>query len=73
MYKIQLDSFGQPINVWVGDEPKKLSKNAKRKAKRYAIKFKKITARAKLEKMIAVLNMSGHNCGIQEDNAKAQK
>jgi hypothetical protein len=50
MQKIMLDSYGQPINVWVEDEPKKQSKNAKRKAKRYAIKFKKITARAKAGK-----------------------
>ena len=47
MQKIVLDSYGQPINIWVADEPKKQSKNAKRKAKRYAVKFKKITARAK--------------------------
>lgn len=50
MYKVQLDSFGQPINVWFNDEPKKQSKNARRKAKRYAMKFKKITARAKAGK-----------------------
>ena len=49
MYKVQLDSFGQPINVWVSDEPKKLSKNAKRKAKRYG-KIKSLTARAKAGK-----------------------
>ncbi len=47
MQKTVLDSYGQPINIWVEDEPKKQSKNAKRKAKRYAVKFKKITARAK--------------------------
>lgn len=47
MYKIQLDSYGQPVMNWVDDEPKKQSKNARRKAKRYAMKFKKITARAK--------------------------
>ena len=53
MQKTVLDSFGQPINIWVEDEPKKQSKNAKRKAKRYAVKFKKqviITARAKAGK-----------------------
>ena len=47
MQKVALDSWGQPINIWVADEPKKQSKNARRKAKRYAMKFKKITARAK--------------------------
>ena len=47
MQKTVLDSYGQPSNIWVADEPKKQSKNAKRKAKRYAVKFKKITARAK--------------------------
>ena len=50
MQKTVLDSYGQPINIWVEDEPKKQSKNAKRKAKRYAIKFEKITARAKAGK-----------------------
>ena len=50
MQKTVLDSYGQPINIWVADEPKKLSKNARRKAKRYAVKFKKITARAKTGK-----------------------
>ena len=50
MQKVALDSWGQPINIWVADEPKKQSKNARRKAKRYAMKFKKITARAKAGK-----------------------
>jgi len=50
MQKTVLDSYGQPSNIWVADEPKKQSKNAKRKAKRYAVKFKKITARAKAGK-----------------------
>ena len=50
MQKTVLDSYGQPINIWVEDEPKKQSKNAKRKAKRYAVKFKKITAHAKAGK-----------------------
>jgi len=45
MQKIVLDSYGQPVNIWVADEPKKQSKNAKRKAKR-----KKITPR--FEKVI---------------------
>ena len=49
-YKIERDSYGQVINVWHDDEPEKISKNARRKAKRYAVKFKKITARAKTGK-----------------------
>jgi len=50
MYKVELDSYGQAKLNWHDDKPVKQSKNARRKAKRYAVKFKKITAHAKAGK-----------------------
>ena len=50
MYKVELDSYGQAKLNWHDDKPVKQSKNAIRKAKRYAVKFKKITAHAKAGK-----------------------
>ena len=49
MYKVELDSYGQPQWKW-HEEALKKSKNARRKAKRYAVKIKKITAHAKAGK-----------------------
>jgi len=47
MQKTVLDSYGQPINIWVEDEPKKQKKNAKRKGKKNGCKIKEKTGKTK--------------------------